>query len=268
VLDGASVPGVRAGAKLSPMPVVDLNADVGEGAASSSEEARLIGLVTSASVGCGAHAGTPSDMEAAVRAALSAGVVLGAHPSFPDRTGFGRRPIDMSTEELTASISEQIATLDSVVRAAGGTLRYVKPHGALYHLACGDEYIARLLGEEAGCFGIAHLLLAAGSPTVRAARETGMTVVGEGFVDRRYRADGSLVPRDLPGALVEDEERAVAQALALVEQHRAPVLGGGWVDVEASSLCLHGDTPRAARLAWAVRRELGEAGVRLASFVA
>jgi len=250
------------------MPIVDLNADVGEGAAPSSEEARLIELVTSASVGCGAHAGTPSDMEAAVGAALSAGVVLGAHPSFPDRAGFGRRPIDMSTDELTASISEQIATLDTVVLAAGGTLRYVKPHGALYHLGCGDEDIARLLGEVAGRFGITHLLLAAGAPTARAARQTGMTVVGEGFVDRRYRADGSLVPRDLPGALVEDEENAVAQALALVEQHRAPVLGGGWVGVEASSLCLHGDTPGAARLASAVHRALGEAGVRLASFVA
>jgi len=249
------------------MPSVDLNADVGEGAASGDEEARLISLVTSVSIGCGVHAGTPADMEAAVAAAVSSGVVVGAHPSFPDRQGFGRRAMHMDRDDLAASVARQIATLDAVVRRAGGVVRYLKPHGALYHLSCTDDTIARLLGQVARRFGIDHLLLAAGSPAAPAARQLGMTVTGEAFVDRRYRADGSLVPRGQPGAVLEDEPSVVAQALALVVEHRAPVSGRRWVTVEASSLCLHGDTPGAVRLASAVAYALGAAGVQLASFV-
>lgn len=245
---------------------VDLNADVGEGAASAADEGALIAAVTSASIGCGAHAGTPVDMAEALAAAVSAGVVIGAHPSYPDRAGFGRRPLDLGSGELLRSLCEQIATLDALVRAAGDAVRYVKPHGALYHRACTDEKAALVLAEAAVRSGVAVLLLAAGAPTTRALSAAGLSVVGEAFVDRAYLADGSLVPRNRPDAVVRDPDAAVDQALSLVTARRAPVAGGGFVEVSASSLCLHGDTPGAAALARGVRRALEEAGVELSPF--
>lgn len=249
------------------MPAVDLNADVGEGAAPAAVEAALVGLVSSVSISCGAHAGGPDAMRAAAEAAVSAGVVTGAHPSYPDRAGFGRRPLEMASDELASSLREQIAQLDAVVSAAGGALRYVKPHGALYHRACTDDETARLVAEAARAAGVPVLLLAAGAPAAGAAQEAGVRVVAEAFVDRAYRPDGTLVPREDNGAVIADERVAVDQALSLCTEGKAPSTDGGWALVTASSLCLHGDTPGAGRLAAAVRRALEDAGVHIAPFV-
>lgn len=244
---------------------MDLNADVGEGAAPAAEERRLVSAVTSASIGCGAHAGTATVMRAAAVSAVSAGVVVGAHPSYPDRAGFGRRPLEMDLDALAVSLSDQVTRLAAEVRAAGGALHYVKPHGALYHRAAVDEDMARLLSRVAAGCGLSVLLLAAGAPAAPAARGSGVEVVGEGFVDRRYLPDGTLVPRGGPGAVL-DEEAAVDQAVSLATAGRAPAQGGGWVNVQASSLCIHGDTPGAARLALRVRHALEVAGVDVAPF--
>jgi UPF0271 protein len=246
---------------------VDLNADVGEGAAPFAEERELLRTVTSASIGCGAHAGTRADLRAAAAAAVEAGAVVGAHPAYPDRVGAGRRPLEMTARALAASLEGQLAALEAEVRRVGGVLRYLKPHGALYHLACVDDATARLVAEVARSGGMPVVLLAAGAPAASAAREAGVEVVDEAFVDRAYLADGSLVPRDRPGALL-DERAAVAQALSLAVEGRAPAAGGGWVRVRASSLCVHGDSPGAARLAVLVRRALEEAGVEVAPFAA
>lgn len=255
------------GAKLGRVLVVDLNADVGDGAAAAPAEAALVGLVTSVSIGCGAHAGSAEDMLGAARAALSAGVVTGAHPSYPDRAGFGRRPMQMPDAALADSLERQVAALDEVVRSCGGALRYLKPHGALYHRACAHGPTALLVAQVARAAGIGVVLLEAGAPAADAARASGVEVVGEAFVDRGYLPDGTLVPRHEAGAVIADEERAVEQALALCTEGRAPCVDGGWVAVRASSLCLHGDTPAAWRLARRVRRALEDAGVLIASFV-
>ena len=249
-----------------PVPAIDLNADVGEGVATAADEVALLELVTSASLCCGAHAGTPESLSAAVSATVSAGTVAGAHPSYPDRLHFGRRPLDMEPGTLARSLAGQLATVADALHGAGAELRYVKPHGALYHRACTDQATARLLCAAAEHAGAPVLLLAAGAVTAAALSAAGLRVAAEGFADRAYLPDGSLAPRQEEGAVILDEAAVVEQALSIALDHRAPALGGRWVEVHADSLCLHGDTPGAARLAAAVRRALEEARVQLVPF--
>lgn len=250
------------------MPRIDLNADVGEDMAAPADEAALLHVVTSASVCCGAHAGTPEGVAATVRAAVVAGAVVGAHPSYPDRAGFGRRSISMGRAELAQSLGEQIAFVSGLARAAGSRVHYVKPHGALYHQVSSDPSTAALVAEVvAGC-GIEVLLMAAGATATDEAEAAGVRVVGEAFADRAYRADGTLAPRGDPGAVLVDDGTVVAQALSIVRHGRATAADGTVVEVRADSLCLHGDTAGALALARSVRRALEEDGVVLAPFAA
>jgi UPF0271 protein len=248
------------------VPVVDLNADVGEGAQSPADERALLAVVTSASVSCGAHAGTPEGVAATVAAALAAGVALGAHPGYPDRQGFGRRPVSMSDVELAASLSEQLAFVAGLARSHGGRLRYVKPHGALYHRAGSDVAVARLLASAVSDAGVGVLLLAAGAPAAPAAEECGVMVVGEAFADRVYGPDGALVAREDADGVLHEEEAVVGQARSIVLSRRVRAVDGTVVAVDAASLCLHGDTSGALALARGVRRALEADGVTLAPF--
>ena len=248
------------------MRVMDLNADVGEGVGAEADERALLATVTSASVSCGAHAGTPEGVADTVVAALAAGVSLGAHPSYPDRHGFGRRPVDLSDAELRASLVAQVAFVADLARSHGGALRYVKPHGALYHRAVTDAATARLLASVVADAGVGVLLLAAGAATAPVAEETGLRVVGEAFADRAYGADGRLVPREETGSVLHDEATVVGQALSIALSGSVRAVDGTVIELDATSLCLHGDTAGALALARSVRAALEAGGVTLAPF--
>jgi UPF0271 protein len=244
---------------------VDLNADVGEyhGEEEYAVERALLGLVTSAHVACGGHAGDESSMHATVAAAVTHSVRVGAHPSYPDRAGFGRRVMAMPADQLAVSLREQIGALAEVAAACGTTVRSVKAHGALYaEVARGEAAYAALLGAMRSCSGPdTALVLPAGAPAVRVAWDAGVPVLEEGFCDRAYTADGGLLARDEPGAVHDDPARAAAQAVGLARDGTVAVAGGRMLHRHVDTLCLHSDTPGVVALAAAVRDALERAGI-------
>jgi UPF0271 protein len=248
---------------------IDLNADVGEADddAGRAIEIGLLALVTSAHIACGGHAGDDESMRATVQAARRAGVQVGAHPSYPDRAGFGRRPMAMATAALASSLAEQIGALIGVATSLGTNVCSVKPHGALYGQVGGDaatfEALVGVLGEL--CDPDTPLVLPAGSPAVRWAGKAGIAVLEEGFADRAYTADGGLVARRQPGSVYSDPTRAAAQALGLAERGTVVAADGTVLALAVDTLCLHGDSPNALAMAGAVRDALAGAGIALAA---
>ncbi|PTT85836.1 LamB/YcsF family protein [Pelomonas sp. HMWF004] len=240
---------------------IDLNADLGEGAP---DDTALLALVTSANIACGWHAGDARLMQATVAAALTRDVALGAHPSYPDREHFGRREMQLSAAEVQADLIYQIGALDALVRAQGGRLHHVKPHGALYNQAARDPVLADAVAEAVLSID-PHLALygLAGSELLRAAERAGLRAVAEVFADRGYRADGSLVPRSEPGAHVHDVAEAVARTLRMVREGVVVAVTGETVPLQAQTICLHGDGPQALAFARALQAALTEAGVEL-----
>lgn len=243
---------------------IDLNADVGEsyGAWHMGQDEALIPLVTSVNIACGAHAGDPVVMARTVALASRTDVQLGAHPGYPDRDGFGRRDLAMSTDELEATLLYQLGALAAFVRDAGSELRHVKPHGALYNTAARDAPVAAAVARAVRRFDPALMLVGlAGSVLLDAGREEGLPVAAEAFADRAYEADGSLRPRRLPGAVLPDPEAAAEQAVSIVVLGKVTSHDGATVPIHADTLCIHGDTPGAADYARVVRDELAAAGV-------
>ena len=241
---------------------IDLNADVGEGL--DAADAAIIPLISSANIACGGHAGDERTMRTTVALALRHGVGIGAHPGYPDREGFGRRPLDISPGDLRASLLTQLEALAEVVAEAGGRIAHVKPHGLLYNEAAAQPALAELLADAVRAWDPDVVLVGlAGSQLLAAGRAAGLAVAAEGFADRAYEPDGSLRPRLRPGALHEDPATVAAQAVSIARDGRAPLPGGGWVVVSAETLCLHGDEPGAVRNARAVRAALADAGVAL-----
>jgi len=240
---------------------VDLNADLGEGAP---DDAELLALVSSANIACGWHAGDARLMQATVGAALARGVAIGAHPSYPDRENFGRREMRLAPAEVRADLIYQIGALDALVRAAGGRLHHVKPHGALYNQAARDPALADAVAAAVRAVdpGLALYGLA-GSELLRAAERAGLRAVAEVFADRGYHADGSLVPRSQPGALVDDVDEAVARTLRMVREGVVQAVSGETVPLQAQTLCLHGDGPHALAFARAIHQALTDAGIEL-----
>ncbi len=229
-----------------PDRVVDLNADLGE---EVTDDAGLLAVVTSANVACGFHAGTRATMSAVCAGAAERGVVVGAQVSYRDRAGFGRVARDVTHDVLRDEVAEQVATLDAIAREEGTVVRYLKPHGALYHRVTDDpEQAAAVLAGS----GTLPVLGFPGSRLLALAAAAGRTSYVEGFPDRGYR-DGRLIDRGEPGALIEGEDAIAQQALGLAG--------------EVASLCLHGDSPGAVARAHAVRRALEAAGWTLAPFV-
>ncbi len=240
---------------------VDLNADLGEGA---SDDAELLALVSSANIACGWHAGDARLMQTTVSAALARGVALGAHPSYPDRENFGRSEMHLAPADVRADLIYQIGALDALVRAAGGRLHHVKPHGALYNQAARDPALAdavatavRDIDPSLALYGLA------GSELLRAAERAGLRPVAEVFADRGYRADGSLVPRSQPGAFIEDTAQAVSRTLRMVREGVVQAVSGETVALQAQTICLHGDGPHALAFARALHAALSQAGVQL-----
>jgi UPF0271 protein len=247
-----------------PPATIDLNADLGESEPfeASSEEA-LLDLVSSAHIACGFHAGGPETMRRTVAAALERGVRIGAHPSYPDRAGFGRRELGRPAALVADDVVYQVAALQGIAVAHGAGVESVKPHGALYHRASADAACARAVARAtAAVVPGARLVLAAGSSGIDAARAEGLAVVGEGFADRRYLPDGTLVPRSEPGAVIVDPEAAARAALRLVERGSVET-DGGEVPLGVGTICVHGDTPGAVAVAAAVRAALLEAGIAI-----
>ena len=242
---------------------MDLNVDLAEGLPYDRE---LLGLATSANVACGGHAGSRADREAALLLAAERGVVVGAHPGYPDREHFGRRALEMSASALLGALLAQVGGLQALAGELGVPgPRYLKPHGALYHRAVGDAATARVVVAVAAARGLAGLLHAPGALTAGLAAEAGVAFYAEGFADRRYRPDGGLVARGEPGATLAGAE-AAAQAAALAER-RPPPACPTYRPPALASLCVHGDGPGAPATAQAVREALlrGERG--LASFL-
>lgn len=240
---------------------VDLNADLGEGAP---DDAELLALVSSANIACGWHAGDARLMQTTVAAALERGVAIGAHPSYPDRENFGRSEMQLTPEEVRADLIYQIGALDALVRAAGGRLHHVKPHGALYNQAARDPALADAIAAAVldinpslAVYGLA------GGELLKAAERAGLRAVAEVFADRGYRADGSLVPRSQPGAFVEDTEQAVGRTLRMVREGIVQAVSGEIVPLQAQTICLHGDGPHALAFARAIYQSLTQAGVQL-----
>ncbi|WP_406300606.1 LamB/YcsF family protein [Embleya sp. NBC_00888] len=249
--------------------VIDLNADLGEGFGrwTLTDDEALLSVVTSANVACGFHAGDPVTMRRVCELAAERGVRIGAQVSYRDLAGFGRRAMDVPAAELAAEVAYQIGALEVFARAAGARVAYVKPHGALYNRTVWD-------GDQAGAV-VAGVLLAGGalpvlglpgSRLLEAAESAGLPCVPEAFADRAYTAQGTLVPRGEPGAVVQDGDRVVSRSLTMAREGAVVAITGERVTVSARSLCLHGDTPGAAELALRVRRALSAAGVSLEPF--
>ncbi len=246
---------------------IDLNADLGESDAPRAEDLSLLQVVTSASIACGGHAGNGKVMRALCAAAAERGVVVGAHPSYPDRAGFGRRRLALPPEQLRSSLLGQLDDLLQAADDAEAAVRFVKPHGALYNDMAGDPTLAAAVAAAVAEVGL-PLLVLAGSPAVGAARQAGTTAYREGFADRGYRSDGRLLPRRETRAVLHDRRSVAAQAVRIATEHRVAAADTGrWTPVHADSLCLHSDTPGAVQLAVAVRRALAEAGVDVIAFV-
>jgi len=247
--------------------VIDLNADVGEDANGPAGDGALLDVVTSASVACGFHAGDPSVMRRTLGEAVERHVVVGAHPSYPDRAGFGRREMELSPSRLTDDMLYQIGALDGLARSYATRVSFVKPHGALYHRMGVDEACAKAICDALRAYGDLVLLAPYGSVAIGVAEHFGVEVATEAFADRAYLPDGRLAPRSDPGAVVTDADDVAARAVALAVDHRVRTTEGDWIVVTASSICIHGDTPGAAALGRRVRHALAEAGVVVEPFV-
>jgi UPF0271 protein len=252
------------------MGAIDLNADLGEsfGIWRLGDDDAMLDVVTSANVACGFHAGDPSTLRVTCATAVGKGVAIGAQVSYPDLAGFGRRHLAMDPHELRDAVLYQLGALDAFARVAGGVVRYVKPHGALYHATATDGAAARAVVEAAAAYDRSLAVLGLpGSELLRAADEAGLHPVAEAFADRAYRADGTLVPRSEAGSVVVDVEMVVERAVRMATDGTVVADDGAVVRVDARSICVHGDTPGAATLAGAVRDALVAAGIAVRPFV-
>lgn len=247
------------------MPVIDLNADLGEtvdGVPTADDDA-MFEVISSASVACGGHAGDAASMRASVVRAARHGVAVGAHPSYPDRANFGRVAMTIDPDELRAVVDGQLAALV----AAGADLRYVKPHGALYHAVTVDAdqaaAVARAVADRSDAIGRPLPILGLPGAIAGAAASVGLPFVHEAFLDRGYTAAGGLVPRTQPGALLDDPAEVSSRAVRFVRERTVTAVDGSTVAVDALSLCLHGDSPAAVAMARAVRAALDADGIEV-----
>ena len=246
---------------------VDLNSDLGEsfGAYTIGLDSEVIAHVSSANVACGYHAGDPLVMDKTVAAAKAAGVAVGAPPGFPDLQGFGRRNMACTPAEVKAYVQYQVGALKAFTQAHGVKLQHVKPHGALYNMAAKDEALADAIAEAIASVDKDLILMGlAGSKMLEAGRRAGLRVASEVFADRAYQADGSLVPRSKPGAVIHDKDEAIARTVRMVTEGKVTAITGEEVAIEAHSICVHGDNPSAVEFVKNIRARLEAEGVTIA----
>lgn len=251
------------------MSVVDLNADLGEGFGvwRLGDDEAMLDLVTSANLACGFHAGNPVGLARTCRAAAERGVRIGAQVGYFDLAGFGRRRIEVEPEELRADVVYQIGALQAMARAAGTTLGYVKPHGALYNTVAVDPEQAKAVAAAVHAADPALPVLGpAGSAFFAEAERVGLRTVAEVFADRAYLPDGNLVPRHCEGAVLHDPEQIADRVATMVTTGRVTAIEGSVIARAAESVCVHGDSPDAVRIAAVVRRRLEAEGIALRAF--
>jgi 5-oxoprolinase (ATP-hydrolysing) subunit A len=251
--------------------VIDLNSDLGEGFGiwRLGDDEALLGIVTSANVACGFHAGDPTILRRVCAHAVERGVAIGAQVGYRDLAGFGRRHIDVAPEELVNDVLYQIGALDGFARIAGDRVRYVKPHGGLYHTVVTDSGQAAAVVEAVRLYDATLPLLGLpGSELLRQAHAAGLTAVSEAFADRAYTPVGHLVSRRLPGAVLHDPDAVAARCVEMARTGKVTAVDGSLVTVDPGSLCVHGDTPGAVAMARRVHDALLAAGLRLRPFAA
>lgn len=265
---------------------IDLNADLGEsfGHWRLGDDEAMLSVVTSANIACGFHAGDALTLQRTCASAVAGGVVVGAQVGYRDLAGFGRRRMDVPSDELTADVLYQIGALDGLCRVAGGRVAYVKPHGALYNTCVSDRRQAEAViaavslwsrgvtsryAVEPDSVGASPLAVVGlpGSELLTCAEEVGLPIVREAFADRAYTPEGHLVDRSLSGAVLTDPDQIAARMVSLVTTGEIAAIDGSALTIEADTICVHGDTPDAVAIARAVRAALAMAGVELAPFV-
>jgi len=245
---------------------VDLNCDMGEsfGRWELGADAEVMPHISSANIACGAHAGDPAVMRRTMRLAAAHRVACGAHPGFADLAGFGRREIPITVDEATDLVLWQLGALAAIARSEGVTLRHVKPHGALYNMAAREAALGKAIAGAVAQFDRTLVFFGlAGSPMLDAGRAAGLTVAAEGFADRAYEPDGSLTPRSVAGAVIQDLSLVVQRAVRMVTESRVTARDGSEIRLQVDTICVHGDTPGAASLAPALRHGLEAAGVQV-----
>jgi len=244
---------------------IDLNCDLGEG---TGVDAELMPLISSANIACGGHAGDAATMKTAVELARRHGVSIGAHPGFADRENFGRREPAVDARAVRALVTDQIRALQTIADACGSRVTHVKPHGALYNMAARDAPLARVVAEAVrDCDSTLVLVGLAGSHLIAESRSCGLAAAAEGFADRRYMPDGSLMPRSHPGAVLDTEADVETQALGLARDGVVACADGTSRAIRADTLCVHGDGPRAVQSLRAIRAAFAKAGIGVRPFV-
>ena len=257
---------------------IDLNSDIGEwssheagheaGSSSPRSEKLLIRQITSANIACGGHAGDDGSMIQVMKLCARCGVGIGAHPSYPDRMNFGRKDMDMTPDELAEAIHRQVSRLVELASGLGLEVRHVKPHGALYNRAAGDEATALAIVEGVARTGMRLAIFGlANSPTLGTYQKAGFQVIAEAFADRRYEPDGSLRSRRFDDSLITDPDRAAAQALAIAREGRVISVTGSPVLLDAQTICIHGDTPGSDAIAARIRCVLTDNGISASPFM-
>lgn len=245
---------------------IDLNCDMGEsfGAWRMGNDAELMNYVSSINVACGFHAGDSTTMRKTVQLAQAKGVAIGAHPSFPDLQGFGRREMSLSVQEIFDMVLYQVSALRGICEAVGAKLHHVKPHGALYNLAAKDEEIATAIAEavkkidkELIFYGLS------GSFLITEAKKIGLKTASEVFADRTYQNDGSLTPRSMPNALIYSVESSINQVLQMITKQQVTALSGEIVPISAETICIHGDGENAVSFAQTINQNLREKGIKI-----
>ncbi len=238
---------------------IDLNADLGEGFPFDKE---IMSFISSANISCGVHAGDKETMLRTIELCLQHGVAVGAHPSFPDRENFGRKEMHLSPEQLKANLLEQLYAIQDLCLQAGTKLHHVKPHGALYNLSARDAQTALVIADAVlQVNSTLRLYGLSGSFSISEGVMAGLKTVAEAFADRTYVADGSLTPRSLPEALIEEPGRVVAQALMLARDQRVFTTNGECIEVMTESICLHGDTAKALLFSQMIHKSFNEHGI-------
>lgn len=251
------------------MAAIDLNSDLGEsyGAWRMGDDKAMLAVVSSANVACGFHAGDPAGIYRTVKAAAENGVVIGAHVSYPDRVGFGRRDLDATSEELIADVIYQIGALKGVAAAAGTTVRYVKPHGALYNRIAYDAGQGQAVIDGIKAVDPSLVLMGlANAPILDLARRAGLAVVAEAFADRAYTPKGELVSRREAGSVLHDAAVIAERMVGLARSGTLEAIDGSTIRVEAQSICVHGDSPGAVAIAEEIRRRFTAEGIAIRSF--
>lgn len=247
---------------------IDLNCDMGEsyGAWIMGNDDAVLPFISSANIACGFHGGDPGTMRKTVAAALEHGVAIGAHPSLPDLLGFGRREMHITPQEVYDCVIVQIGALGAIAHTQGAKLHHVKPHGALYNMAAKDPALADAICRAINDLDPALVLYGlANSELIKTGQALGLKVANEVFADRSYEPDGSLTPRAKAGAMIEDVDTSIRQVLRMVQHQCVATLEGLVIDVQADTLCLHGDQPNAALFAKKIRAALEEANIVIAA---